>query len=469
METQRPKSQFQQDEPVMEKVNAAARFSLLEMLRGSQIMKVVMISILALLLQVPISMISSTISERQLRNNQAVDEIASKWGREQNIIGPFLTVPFEREVVQVQQNNGFPENKQTTVVVEYAHFLAEDLRIEGKTENLFRHRGIFEIPVYKLALNLTGRFSRPDFSNLGVAPTRILWDRASLTILISDTRAITDRAILVWNNEKIEFQPKSAEFMGAGKGIQVLLKDKLDSDSFAFSCPLSLQGSRGLFFAPMGRNTTATLESNWPDPSFQGNWLPIEQTIDKNGFRASWQVASLGRNFSQHWIDNPKTGQQTIGDVFGVNFIRPVDTYRMAERSVKYQFLFLTLTFVTLWLFEVLAKVRLHALHYLLVGGGMCLFFLLELSLAEHLGFFTAYLLAAFAIIFLESCYCMAILKSPIRSAIVGTFITLLYGYLYTLLVNQDYALIAGSIGLFLLLATIMYLTRKVDWFSMKI
>jgi len=141
----------------------------------------------------------------------------------------------------------------------------------------------------------------------------------------------------------------------------------------------------------------------------------------------------------------------------------------MVERSVKYQFLFLTLTFVTLWLFEVLAKVRLHALHYILVGTGMCLFFLLELSLAEHIGFFSAYLLAALAIILLESCYCLAILKSPLRAAIVGTFITLLYGYLYTLLVNQDYALIAGSAGLFLLLAAIMYLTRKVDWFSIRI
>lgn len=451
------------------KVNATARLNLLEIIQGSQIMKVIMISILALLLQAPISMISSTINERQVRNNQAADEIASKWGREQSIIGPFLTVPFEREVVKVQQSNGFPESRQSTVVVEYAHFLAEDLRIDGKTENLFKHRGIFEIPVYKLALNLSGKFSRPDFSDLGVTPIKILWEKACLTLLISDTRAITDRAILVWNNDKIDFQPKSTEFMATSKGIQVVLKDKLDSDSFSFSCSLSLQGSHGLFFAPMGRNTTATMESNWPSPSFQGNWLPTEQTIDNNGFRAVWQVASLGRNFSQHWIDNPKTGQQTIKELFGVNFIHPIDTYRMVERSVKYQFLFLALTFITLWLFEVLAKVRLHALHYLLVGGGMCLFFLLELSLAEHVGFLTAYLLAASAIISLESCYCLAILKSPMRSVILGTFIALLYGYLYTLLVNQDYALIAGSISLFLLLATIMYLTRRVDWFSIKI
>jgi inner membrane protein len=154
-------------------------------------------------------------------------------------------------------------------------------------------------------------------------------------------------------------------------------------------------------------------------------------------------------------------------DTFGVEFIVPVDLYRMSERSIKYQLLFLTLTFATLWLFEVLTKTRLHAIQYLLVGAGMCLFYLLELSLAEHLGFLWAYLIAAVSIVLLISFYCMSILKTPRRSLLVGGFISFLYGYLYTLLVNQDYALLAGSVGLFILLGTIMYLTRKINWHSM--
>ena len=466
METPTQESRNTQDESVLAKANSV-QFRLVEMIRNSQILKVVMITFLALLLQIPIAMISSTVGERQQRNNEAVEEIAAKWGREQRLVGPILTVPYE--VVRGLQSNVLIENQPPAVIVEYAHFLAEDLKIEAKTENLFRHRGIFEIPVYRLALNLSGRFARPDFAGLGVTPTKILWDRASLTLLISDPRAITSRATLVWNDEELEFQPKNHEFMGNSKGIQVMLQDKLDTDTGQFSCSLSLQGSSGLFFAPMGKNTAASIESNWPDPSFQGNWLPNEQSVDDHGFQAKWHIASLGRNFSQHWIENPQFSQQATQEVFGVNFIRPVDTYRMVERSVKYQFLFLALTFVTLWLFEVLGKIRLHALHYLLVGGGMCLFFLLELSLAEHLGFVIAYFMAASAIILLESCYCLAILKSPARSAAVGTFIALLYGYLYTLLVNQDYALLAGSLGLFLLLAAIMFLTRKVDWFNTKI
>ena len=465
MDTNDQGRQTRHDEQVMEKYPKAG--GLVDSMRASQVTKIVMIGFLVLLLQVPILMICKTISERQTRNNEAVEEIASKWGREQNIIGPIITVPFEREVEQLGGDSS--GNRGTSVVLEYANFLAEDLRIDAKTDNLFRHRGIFEIPVYRVDLTLAGRFARPDFSDLGVEPARILWERASLSILISDPRTIANQASLVWNDEKIDFQPGPSEFLGTGKGIQVLLKDKLvGADSFNFACRLTLQGSSGIFFAPMGRNTVAAIESNWPDPSFQGNWLPIEQTIDKKGFRANWQIASFGRNFSQHWINKPNTDKQVPCDLFGVNFIRPVDTYRMVERSVKYQLLFLALTFITLWLFEVLADVRLHALQYLLVGGGMCLFYLLELSLAEQVGFLMAYFLAASAIVLLQSCYCMAILKSFRRSAVVGGFITLLYGYLYTLLINQDYALLAGSIGSFLLLATIMFLTRKIDWYSLK-
>lgn len=468
METYVQGMQIRQDGQAAENPANSDRSNLMNSVRGSQVTKIIMIGFLAMLLQIPIAMIRDTIGERQQRNNQAMEEIAAKWGREQNIVGPIITVPFEREVAP--HGEGIPGNRGTSVVIEYANFLAEDLRIDAKTDNLSRHRGIFDVPVYRVNLTLAGRFNRPDFAALGVEPARILWEKASLSILISDPRTISNQAALVWNGEKIDFQSGTSEVLGTGKGIQVSLNDKLvGADSFDFSCQLSLQGSGGLFFAPMGRNTSAAIESNWPDPSFQGDWLPIEQTNDQKGFRASWQIASFGRNFSQHWINKANTDNRTTGDLFGVNFIRPVDTYRMVERSVKYQLLFLALTFITLWLFEVLAGVRLHALQYLLVGGGMCIFYLLELSLAEHVGFFTAYLLATSAIVALESYYCMAILKSLWRSAVVGGFITVLYGYLYTLLINQDYALLAGSIGSFLLLATIMYLTRKIDWYSLKV
>ena len=431
---------------------------------NSQLSKIIMIGFLAMLLQIPISMINGTVRERQVRSKQAMEEVASKWGREQRIIGPIITVPFETEIAQEVSVQGITQTK-TTTVVEYAYFLPEDLKIEVKTDNLLRHRGIFDIPVYRMNFAMSGRFARPDFTGLECRPSKILWDQARLILLVADPRAITSQATMTWSGEKLNFESLGKETGDMGRGIQINLKEKLTADSAAFSCQLAIQGSNGVHFAPMGRVTEAALESNWSDPSFQGNWLPTEQSADKNGFRAVWQISSLGRNFPQSWIDTD-AGKKSIAslDTFGVKFIQPVDTYSMSERSIKYQFLFLGLTFIALWLFEVLARVRLHALQYLLVGAGMCLFYLLELSLAEHLGFFVAYLIASSSVILLISCYCVAILKSSQRSAIIGAFISLLYGYLYTLLINQDYALLAGSVGLFLLLGTVMYLTRKIDW-----
>jgi inner membrane protein len=242
----------------------------------------------------------------------------------------------------------------------------------------------------------------------------------------------------------------------------------MEADSFTFSFQLDIQGSTGVYFAPTGQNTEAILESNWSDPSFQGNWLPVARHLTKQDFTATWRIPAIGRNFSHCWIDDVKTPSVEKIDSFGVDFIVPVDLYRMAERSIKYQLLFLALTFATLWLFEVLTKTRLHTIQYLMVGAGMCLFYLLELSLAEHLGFFWAYLIAAASIVLLISFYCMSILSTPRRSMLMGGFISLLYGYLYTLLVNQDFALLAGSVGLFILLGTIMYLTRKINWYVLS-
>lgn len=438
---------------------------LISSIKNSQLLRIMTIGILILLLQIPIVMINGTVRERKYRSVEATTEVASKWGNKQHIIGPFITIPYEREVLLENENNSKKSNIKT--ILEYANFLPEDLRIDARVENLLRHRGIFNVPVYRMKLSMDGQFILPDFSQLEVKPARILWDQARLNVMIADTRAITRRAALDWNGEKLPFEPGGRIFSETNRGIQVDLKNKMAANEFAFSFQLDLQGSSGVYFAPAGQNTEATLESNWSDPSFQGNWLPVTQHLSEKDFKAAWRIPAIGRNFPGCWIDDANTPSAENMDTFGVEFIVPVDLYRMSERSIKYQLLFLTLTFATLWLFEVLTKTRLHAIQYLLVGAGMCLFYLLELSLAEHLGFLWAYLIAAVSIVLLISFYCMSILKTPRRSLLVGGFISSLYGYLYTLLVNQDYALLAGSVGLFILLGTIMYLTRKINWHSM--
>ena len=435
---------------------------ILQSLRNSHFIKVVLIGFLILLLQIPIAKVRGIIEEREQTREEAVNEVTDKWGGSQSLIGPAIIVPYMSR--SLQQDNR--RQRQSRSDVEYAAFLPELLKISGRIESELRYRGIFEIPVYSMSLDLSGRFSRPDFSEWTVDPNDILWDRAYLSLRVTDAQAMTKSTILSWNNKPLDFLPSAGGLGGSRQGIHVKLMDNLDGESFDFSFSLELNGSIGAFFVPFGQDTEVHIDSNWCSPSFQGTWLPTDRTVNDDGFEATWNIPFLSTNYSKNWQSWSYLEQAVSSSLFGVNMISPIDHYRMSQRSVKYQILFLVLTFATLWLFEVLIKICIHPVQYLFIGMGMCLFYLLELSLAEHTGFVLAYVIASAAIIILVTSYSAAVLKSTKRAMIVGLVVTLLYIYLYVLLVIEDYALLVGSIGLFVVLATIMFLTRKVDWFS---
>ncbi len=438
--------------------------SVLESIRNSQLIRVLLIGFLILLLQIPVGKIRGLIGERERTRAAATAEVTGKWGGRQSVVGPSITVPYTKTWTETLEDGKI----RTHTEVRYANFLPESLHISGKIDSEVRYRGIFEVPVYRMSLAVAGRFSRPDFSEWGIDSEDVLWDRAYLSMRISDARAITNKAALTWNDDELSFLPGSGEFGGGSPGIHAGLKARLGGERFDFSFPLELNGSEGAFFVPFGRETKVDLESDWRDPSFQGNWLPSERSVSNEGFQAAWSIPFLGRNYPQKWISGAGFENAVSSSQFGVKLISPVDHYRMAQRSVKYETLFLVLTFATLWLFEILSKIRIHPLQYLLVGAGMCVFYLLELSFAEHIGFVAAYVIASSAIVVLVATYCVTILKSTTRAIVVGTVVTLLYAYLYILLRNQDYALLLGSIGLFFVIATVMYLTRKVDWHSLR-
>jgi len=437
--------------------------NVLESLRSSHLLKVLLIGLLILLLQIPIFKIRGIIKEREQTREEAVNEVTAKWGGSQSLIGPTIVVPYANRSLPADNRR-----QQTPgASVEYATFLPESLKISGTIKSEPRYRGIFEIPVYRMSLALSGRFSRPYFSEWSIDPNDVLWDRAYFCLRISDARAMTKTPVFSWNNEPLGFLPSAGEFAGSQQGIHVKLADHLEGQSFNFSLSLALNGSIGAFFAPFGRDTDVQISSNWCSPSFQGTWLPIERTVNEDGFEATWNIPFLSRNYPQKWQSWSNLENAVSSSLFGVNMISPVDHYRMSQRSVKYQILFLVLTFATLWLFEVLIKIRIHPVQYLLTGAGMCIFYLLGLSLAEHFGFVPAYATASGAIIILVTSYSAAVLKAARRAIVVGLVVTLLYIYLYVLLMIQDYALLVGSIGLFAALATIMFLTRKVDWYSL--
>lgn len=423
------------------------------------------IGFLALLLLIPIGMISRLVGERQERRQSVIDDVTSKWGNAQSITGPALVVPYVVRWAETGPDNQTISRSETRT----ATFLPEILRARGAVASETRHRGIFSVPVYQLDLTVEGEFARPDLAALGIESTEILWHRAELAIGIADARAIQEETAVTWNDEIVTFLPGTGDFAEAGVGIHARLDLSKPVDRYAFSFPLTLNGSLALSFAPFGQQTDVELSASSENPSFQGNWLPVERKIEKDRFEARWSIPFLGRNYPQAWkqSDSGESLENAIaGSRFGVGFVNPVDHYRMAERSVKYAGLFILLTFATVWLVEVLAGLRVHPIQYLLLGGALCLFYLLELSLAEHLGFPLAYALASTAIVAMIGGYAKVVLQQFSRSMVVAAGVAGLYAYLYVLLNNEDYALVIGSVGLFGILGAIMFATRRVDWYA---
>ena len=436
-------------------------------IQSSHMLRLLLVGFLVLLLQIPITMISGLITERQKRHNEAVEEVTAKWGKIQIMTGPALVIPYKHRWTEI----GAKGQQVVQTEVRYATFLPDRLQARGKIESEARYRGIFFVPVYQIRLDVEGEFSQPSFSAWGIDSTNVLWDRVQLFVGISDSRAIQAQTNLTWNGQQIAFLPGTGDFGNIAKaGIHVPLRSELlQAKRFTFSFPLTLNGSKGAYFIPFGRDTVVNLKANWNSPSFQGNWLPSDRTISPNGFEATWKIPFLGRNYPQAWTSVTDMQKVIETSRFGVDLIVPVDEYRMSERSVKYARLFILLTFACLWLIEVLAKVRIHPVQYLLLGAAMCIFYLLELSLSEHIGFSVAYVIASIAVVVMVTTYGKVILKSLRQASIIGIVVAALYGYLYVLLRNEDYALLIGSIGLFVILGLIMFLTRGVNWYRAKV
>jgi inner membrane protein len=408
---------------------------------------------LVLLLQVPSCMIAGVVQARQASRNEAAADIARTWGGPQDVIGPFLVVPFH---VKRTDNKGHVSYDSGALVV-----LPEvlDARAEPAVEP--RRRGLFEIPVFRSRVRLAGSFRAP-VRDAAVAPqTELRWREAQLVLRVADVHAIERVAPLRWGARDLPFEAGGGELCAAG--VHAALGEVDPEKPAAFAIDLDLRGSSRLRFAPAGRETRVALRSDWPDPSFQGAWLPDERSVGAQGFSARWHVTQVARGLPASWKKGFVADESLMATLFGVELLYPVDPYRMSERSLKYDLLFTGLTFLALWLFELLARRPVHAVQYLLLGAGLCLFYLLELSLAEQLGFALAYGLAAAAVTVQLTLYARASVGARGAATLLGV-VGSLYALLYLLLREEDYALLAGSVSLFVILSAVMFLTRRVQW-----
>ncbi len=429
-------------------------------IKNSVMLKLVTITILMLLLLIPLSMIFDIIQERENLNREVAEDINSKWARAQKISGPILSIP----VIYQYQN----EDKIETIR-RYWNILPEELNISAIVNPKMLRRGIYEVAAYSSELNIDGYFDlpeQPDRAGL----KEILYNQAFVSFGISDLRGIKNKIDFDWNGKNLNVNSGSKinSIIPSGINVQNLGISEGSKGKIHYNIKLSLQGSTNISFTPLGSTSTVKLKSNWKSPSFMGTFLPDERNIDENGFEASWRVLKLNRNFPQSWLGDSYSPEINAAS-FGVDLLIPADDYQKSTRSAKYGIMTITLTFLIFFLVEIINKRKIHPFQYALVGLSLCLFYVLLVSLSEHLHFNTAYVLSTMAIVSMISLYSLSVFKAKKLSYLLILALIGIYTFLFITLQIADYALLFGSIGLTIILALTMYFTRNIDWYKLNV
>lgn len=422
--------------------------------KNSLLIKVSIIIVLILVMLIPINMIQSLIEERENNQENVKTEISQKWGGPQYIMGPILALPY---VLQTDS-----AKKQ---IIRYAYFLPDDFQVDGNINAEERSRTLYQTLVYQSDMHISGKFSMPDYSALDLKAEQIKWEDAHIIIGISDIQGVKNKIVFNINNKPQAIQPGMSDNSLANNGLTI--KTPIDpasnTQTFDFSFDLLLNGSDCLSFIPVGKENKIHLKSPWKTVSFVGNMLPTERNITDQGFDAQWNILDYSRVYPQMWLgENELLRQSTLG----VELRYPIDQYQMTMRSAKYAIMFIGLTFVVFFLIELISRKRIHPAQYLLVSCALVLFYSLLLALSEHIGFGVSYLISALATTMLITTYSTTIFKSKKLSILMGLFLSILYIYLYVILQMENMALLFGSIGLFISLAIVMYVSRKINWYK---
>ena len=430
-------------------------------IRNSISLKLILIAILVLLLLIPMSMVSSIITERRLLRSATEDEISDKWARQQVLTGPVLSVPLLYE----RKN----EDGETESYMRQLHILPDQLNIQGEVTPHVRSRGIYDVTVYSSDLGMEGNFELKDYQLDNEELKEIQWHKAFLTLGLSDLRGIRESIPFTWNQSRLPIEPGSRiqELIPSGITFPVAI-DPEGVSNFDFKIDLEINGSEMLRFTPLGLETDVNISSSWPDPSFTGNFIPDNHEITDDGFTAKWNVLQLNRNFPQQWIGNTYS-DELHASAFGVRLYSGLDDYQKSTRSAKYAVMTLALTFLIFFLTEVLNHRRIHPFQYALVGLALCLFYILLVSLSEHIDFNLAYGIASLAIIAVITFYAYHVFRSPRITALLSILLAGIYTFVFVTLQLTDYALLIGSIGLLAILAVTMYYTRNINWYKLSL
>jgi inner membrane protein len=433
--------------------------------RLSLMFKAATVALLTLLLLIPLAMIRGTITERSMYRQQAVEKVAQSFAGPQSLAGPVVVLPYEdaRDVVSKDATG-----VETTTVERTGGrwiYYPGKLTATGFLDPRQRRIGLYPVNVYELKAQLGATFRIPVPGGPDDPAVRRTLGTPYLSVSLADVRGLADTPRLTVGGRTVALRQGAGEHREDG-GLHALLAPMAAGDVVALdvALDLSLNGTGSLDIVPIGDSNEIRLHSTWEHPQFTGSFLPRTREIGKDGFDATWNITALAAGSQRQY----REGESLAGlESLELGLVDPVDLYTQADRASKYGVLFVALTFVGFFMFELIKRLAIHPIQYGLVGLALAIFFLLLLSLSEHYEFWIAYLAASAACIGLLGFYLSAVLRSRLRGLGFAAMLTVLYGALYGLLVSEDNALVLGSLLLFAILAALMILTRHIDWYAL--
>lgn len=410
--------------------------------------KMIMVGLLTLVLLIPLFFVQDLISERSQRQKEVVAETTSKWGESVYFYGPILKIPYKDPI---------------TNQVENAFFFPEKLTNNSETEiKAPLQRSIYKSNVFTTKMQFEGFYSNPKFYKNGIPTENIYWDKATIIIRTTNLKSVNDEVKIKFGTTHYTFEPKFNE--ANNDSIQTLETGYFNYKTInnnPFKLAITYNGSKRISIVPIGKATAAKMTSNWASPSFNGSFIPTDKKITNKGFDASWKISHFNRPFAQ---ENFQSLPELSKYAFAVDFITPVDEYQQNERASKYGFLVIGLTFLIFFLIQSISKISIHIFQYVMIGIALIMFYTLLISITEHSSFSFAYSIAGTAVVALISLYSISILKDKKFPTFIAISLSVLYTFIYVIIQLEDYALLVGSIGLFLILASVMYFSRKIEW-----
>lgn len=436
-------------------------------------LKLILVGALAFLLWAPAMLIYALVWERSNRADNVRNEIYLLEGGRQTVSGPIILAPAEINTGKTDKD-GAPVTRLQVVA-----FTPQTLNVDADVRTETRRRSIYEASVYDADIRMTGRFGPLNPPPSAEGDVTVFWDQAVIALKFASNnglKGVRDSLALKLNGRSADaaFEPGVRGLVAdlnadvSAPGVSAPLKGVNPAEGFDFDLALPLSGGGALYVAPAGESTATAMRADWPDPSFQGAYLPDEREINASGFTANWRVPYLARNLPRSFVASGGLHELDADKAFGVEFIAAASPYQSVNRALKYALMFLGIVFLTFFLIEATMGGRAHAAQYILLGLTQVLFYLLVLALSEHIGFGAAFGLTATATVALSGYYAATVFHSLLRGAVAFVAFSGAYALIYLLMKSEDYALLIGSVTAFCALALTMTVTRNVDWYGAR-